>query len=332
MPELVKLKNGGMVPKDHPLYLQEQGSLPPEAQPRPVTPETNIEVKDTFGGPHNPDGTPTEHTVESPSSAPMTPAQAASAGLGWVPQGHPLYGTPGYVGSQPAAAAPGGAPAGASAPGGQPQNTQQVLNTPVSQAPPTTVTGAFQQALMNRLNQGPADASNPAISGAINANRVAEQRGEERQRRQLAAMAAAQGYDNSGAFDSQRLGLAQNRAEREADFAGNAVRDLARQQSQEIMSALALGGGMLSDQDRLALQERLANLDAQLRREGLSAQTSLGQGDLALRGELGRGQLNLGLLGALLQNQQFGQNLGANLGMFNASQDSSNLRALLGML
>lgn len=30
----------------------------------------------------------------------MTPAEAAAAGLGWVPKGHPLYGTPGFVGSQ----------------------------------------------------------------------------------------------------------------------------------------------------------------------------------------------------------------------------------------
>lgn len=46
----------------------------------------------------------------------MTPAQAAAAGLGWVPRDHPLYGTPGFVGSTPAGGgappAPGGAPGG----------------------------------------------------------------------------------------------------------------------------------------------------------------------------------------------------------------------------
>ena len=43
----------------------------------------------------------------------MTPAQAAAAGLGWVPRNHPNYGQPGYVGASTTPAAPGAPPAGA---------------------------------------------------------------------------------------------------------------------------------------------------------------------------------------------------------------------------
>jgi hypothetical protein len=47
---------------------------------------------------------------------------------------------------------------------------------------------------------------------------------------------------------------------------------------------------------------------------------------------LGSGQLNLGLLSALLNDQQFGQNLGAQLGMFGANLNQSALLSLIGGL
>ena len=58
------------------------------------------------------------------------------------------------------------------------------------------------------------------------------------------------------------------------------------------------------------LQERLALLDAEVRRYGIDTQGDLGKLDVALRKELGIGQLNLGLLNALLGNQQFNDGLG----------------------
>ena len=58
------------------------------------------------------------------------------------------------------------------------------------------------------------------------------------------------------------------------------------------------------------LQERLALLDAEVRKYGINTQGDLGKLDVALRKELGIGQLNLGLLNALLGNQQFNDGLG----------------------
>ena len=58
------------------------------------------------------------------------------------------------------------------------------------------------------------------------------------------------------------------------------------------------------------LQERLALLDAEVRKYGIDTQGDLGKLDVALRKELGIGQLNLGLLNALLGNQQFNDGLG----------------------
>jgi hypothetical protein len=57
-------------------------------------------------------------------------------------------------------------------------------------------------------------------------------------------------------------------------------------------------------------QERLAALDAEVRKLGINTQGDLGQLDIALRQQLGVGQLNLGLLSTLLSNNQANNSLG----------------------
>jgi hypothetical protein len=59
-------------------------------------------------------------------------------------------------------------------------------------------------------------------------------------------------------------------------------------------------------------QERLAQLDAEVRKLGINTQGDLGQLDIALRSQLGVGQLNLGLLSTLLNNNQANNSLGYN--------------------
>lgn len=217
---------------------------------------------------------------------------------------------------------------------GQVANTTTTLGAQPQAGSQQSVASTFQQALVNKLGQNPGDVSaqSPEIAGAINANKLALQRGSERDRAQLAVTAANQGTDASGGMNSQLQGINANRAQAEGQFAGNAVAQLAQRRSNEIMQALAMGGQLLSEQERTALQRELAQLDAQLRREGLGVQQSLGQGDLALRDKLGTGGLNLNLLQTLLGNQQAGNQLSANLGMFNASQGQQALLSLLGGL
>ena len=71
------------------------------------------------------------------------------------------------------------------------------------------------------------------------------------------------------------------------------------------------------------LQERLALLDAEVRRYGIDTQGDLGKLDVALRKELGIGQLNLGLLNALLGNQQFNDKLGWDMASWAANQNAN---------
>lgn len=196
----------------------------------------------------------------------------------------------------------------------------------------TNVAGAYQQAMVNKLAPAPVNAQNPAVKQSIDANRLAGQRGFERDRNMLAERAAAGGYDGSGAFDSQLLGLAQNRTAREGAYEGQALGQLQRDQDNQIMAALGMGGQMLGQQGSLDLQRYGIDTDAALRREGLGSQSALGGRELDIRDRLGTGNLNLGLLGLLQGGDQFGQSLGAQLGMFNANRSSQDMLGILGLL
>jgi hypothetical protein len=70
----------------------------------------------------------------------------------------------------------------------------------------------------------------------------------------------------------------------------------------------------------------------ELQKLGITTQGALGQGDLALRGRLGDQQGNLSLLGLLMNNDQFRQQLGQQGAQFGAGLDQSGLLGLLGML
>jgi len=228
-------------------------------------------------------------------------------------------------------APPGGIPSG-------PTGAGQALTAPApagnTTAPgtPTTAAGAFQQALVNRLTAPPPSASSPAIAPAIAANKLAGQRGMERGRAQLAERAATEGTSNSGGFDTALSGLNQDRATQEGQFAGNAVMGQAQQEANQLTQTLALTGNMLSDQDRIAAQERLAALQAQISREQIANQASLGGQDIALRQNLGQGQLNLGLLSALMGNQVSNSSLGLQAGLGQANLNQNAVLQMLGYL
>jgi hypothetical protein len=83
---------------------------------------------------------------------------------------------------------------------------------------------------------------------------------------------------------------------------------------------------------QMAEQGREFDVDAAMKKLGIESQTSLGTSDLALRDKLGTGGLNAQILSMLMNNDQYNKGLGADLGKFNASQNSSYLNALLGQL
>lgn len=199
--------------------------------------------------------------------------------------------------------------------------TSATVGQTTPQGQPTTVGQSFQQMLINRLNPTAVSASSPEVAPAIQANKLMEQRALERNRGLLASRAAQQGYSGGGAFDTQLLGLAQDRAQREGQFAGNAVQRANEIQNQNATNALGTVNALLNAQ--------MAN-DTQL--HGIDTQANLGLQDIGLRRELGTNANNLSLLGLLLNNDQFGRSLGQQGAQFGASLDQSGLLGLLGLL
>jgi len=320
-------QTGQVVDQNHPIYAGSPAGAASDI--------ANVQAGPSMAPP--PAATPAPATAAAPTAAPApAPANGLPAGatdLGnnlvrlangqTVPRDHPLFQQ--AMASQaaaPAAAAPGAPSDAPAAPG-------------AAAAP--TVAGTFQQALIDAMSpKGPMDTSNPAISGAVNANHLAEQRGMESNRNLIAERAAAHGTSNSGGFDTALNGLNEDRAMREGQFAGNAVQHLSDQQNADKMAALGIGGQVTEGQKTrdlqaimqdksLSEQDKIAQLDAAVRREGQSSQAALGNSDIELR-------KMLGLLGLQQGGQQFQQGLGAQIGMHSAGLNQQALLQILGGL
>jgi len=140
-------------------------------------------------------------------------------------------------------------------------------------------------------------------------------------------------FEQSLALDSRRVDEASKQWGQQFGLEGQKLAEGMRQ----FDTTTAAGRDQLKQQMEMfkqtqAQQGKQFDVDAELKRLGINQQSDLGRGDLDLRRFLGEGNMNLGLLSALMQNQQFGQGLGAQLGMFNSGQNNNLLQSLLGAL
>lgn len=310
---------------------------------------------DTVGDPQRPN-----NGVTLPGAG-MTPQDANAAGLGWVDQYNPNYGKPGFVGSTPAPTAP-------PAPGvtGDPQRPNNGVLLPATPGPTETTTTApapYKDALMKMLGdaQTPASLNDPALKAQSDAAAVGLTRGSEAARAQAAERLAAQGLSSSGAADAEYGGIAERQGEQQAGINAGLVGDAARQKLQSLQSALSMMGADINSAEGRALQQQIAETQAQIQREGMkqsgsqfdrqlaqqgsqfgtdadlrrlgiTSQTDLGNRDLSLRDKLGTGGLNAEIMRLLMNDKQFGQNLGAQTGMYTAGLNQNALLQLLGGL
>lgn len=314
-------------------------TLPPPVDPRPTT-----------GGMPNP--------VPPPAPAPSGARQETLNGMNgvrlangdWVPADHPsaiaAMGSAGAV-------YPGGAPAPATA---TPAAAPAAPGTPAAGAPagaPAPVPGgdlgsSYRGALMDLLNdKSTPSLSDPTIKAQSDAFAVTQDRAAERAREVAAEQAGLQGSAgvNSGAFLGDTTGILERAGENKAGFNAGLVGDVVKQKRDELLRAAALAGSSLDAESARAVQKEIAQLNAQIEREriasgektaasdldlrryGIDSQTKLGERDLSLRDKLGSGGLNAEILRILTQNDQFGKNLGANIGMFN----QKSLMEMLGL-
>lgn len=241
-----------------------------------------------------------------------------TANGGWLPPGMTLP-TGGQTlptaAQTPAGAIPGQTPTTPGTPTGQPQ-------APLA-TNPSQIQSPFYSALAGLLTRNNnVTGDDPVIKDQVNAARSEEERNFAKTRAMMAERAASEGTSMTGGFDNALL---QNRSDigsRLGKLSAGLVADERTNRMAQLMTALSIGQGVMSDSDKNLLQRELADLEAQLKREGYGVQEKQIQAgqeesaaDRALR-QLLAGQSNeleYAKLGQ--QNTQFGQNLSANLGM-----------------
>jgi hypothetical protein len=253
---------------------------------------------------------------------------------GWVPKDHPdaLAQQQQQPAAQPGAVP--GAPA-ATTVQGQAQNAQTYSAAPGAAPAPNTTNQGTQDVVRNsylqQATQGTTvDRNDPNFRQQLDPFNAAQ----ERQRRQYlseqAERMSAQGLGNSGAMQQEARVASERAGQASGLFESQLVQQELKTKRDEIQNALQSLGGMISQDQQMQLQKQLADLDAALRREGFGVQSSLGQGDLGLRRELGMGGLNIDLMRLLQSGDQFDKDLGFRIGDREAYWNNNAILSLMG--
>lgn len=241
------------------------------------------------------------------------------------------------LGAAPAPTAPA-APVDPAAPSAtsvnqQAQKAQTYSGAPGAAPTQNTTNQGTQDVLRNtylqRVTQGTQiDAQNdPNIRQQSDAFAAAQERARRDQASDIAERFAGSGQTGAQNVEQRMLNerASQGRASFEADLVGRELQN----RRDEINNALGSLGSMLSDDQTRALQKELAKLDAQLKQAGISSSEALGRSELALKDKLGMGGLNVDLARLLVQNQQFGKDLGFRIGDREATLNQQALLSLL---
>lgn len=139
----------------------------------------------------------------------------------------------------------------------------------------TDMRGQIQAALMKMMGQDPNSVtSSPIFQNSVSAYDTQQQRAMENQRNAIAERMDAAGTAGSGAYDQALLGAEQQRGENTSNFAAQLAQSELNNQRTQIMQALEMGAGILSDEQKLALTERLGLIDAALRQQSITNQNT----------------------------------------------------------
>lgn len=186
--------------------------------------------------------------------------------------------------------------------------------TPTAAAPPAEGQEAVSQNVWQTLNDlikrvPTYDPNAPQNKMQLDVARVNHQRSAERKRAAMAERDAAMGTSHSGGQDVDIERILNEQGMDDASFEAALARDSINADRGERMQALGIGAGLTGQAEGDKVRMQLANLDAALRREGLSLQEMLGTG-----------QLGNNLLGILL---------GTQLGNDRLAYDYTNLERLI---
>lgn len=234
----------------------------------------------------------------------------------WVPKSHPLAA---QAGAQPSAAAP---PAGSSGYyGGSPTGPQPYNATPAAQT-------SFMNTVAGRMTQNVVpSADDPVIRAQTNAYNA----NVDRQTRNLISDQAEKlGPYATGALHGTDLMARERAGQVKGSFEADLVGRELQSRREEVQRAIDTMQAVLTEDQRAALERERMALDAELTRLGISTSASTAAAELALKDKLGTGGLNIDMMRALLQNQQFGDDLGLRVADTEAKWDNEAIRRAMG--
>ncbi len=242
-------------------------------------------------------------------------------GVGWVDKNSPYYQPPAAAPANQAPADQAAAPGAAASPNAPVDNSKGAIpgattsQTPAAAPTTNTTNQGVQDVVRNTYLQQATQNPIPSASDATIQAQVDPYRAEvERQKNAyLDQQAEAAGPYATGALRGQERMASERAGQTVGSFASSLVGNELVARRAEIANALQQLGGTLSEDQTRALQQKLADMDAQLKTLGINTAATTAANQLDVQKSLGIGGLNLSLLQSLLQNQQFGDQLGFNV-------------------
>lgn len=267
---------------------------------------------------------PPKGATASAGNTPPTPAFANPApgvlviskdGQSWVPPDHamawkPTAGAPGDV----VTGDPGPGATGANTVPGQANAAQTYSTTPGGKPLDHTTNQGTQDVVRNsylqQATQGTqVDTNDPNFKQQLDPFVAEQERSRKQYEAEQAERMSAAGLGSSGAMQNERRLGAEKAGQASGAFKSQLVTRELENRRNEIKEALSGLRGMISEDQQRDLQKQLGQLDATIKRESLSQSGAISQAELALKDKLGTGALNMDMMRALLQNNQFAANL-----------------------
>jgi len=222
-----------------------------------------------------------------------TPEQARAAGLGWVPPDHPLYGTPGFVGS----AAGGGAGTGATP---SPTSLEGMIakllaDNEAAAEQRRGFSDNIHRTVTDQIAEGstPVNEEDASITQPMRAYAGEQGRALNEGREAMAARAQHQGMP-TGANDAALQSSYENLGTDKANYKASLIVDQLKQKQAKLQNALNVGAGMLSAEEARSLNQQLAMLDARIKQMDLKQSGDIANRDIDVRQNIAGGQLALG--------------------------------------
>jgi hypothetical protein len=185
--------------------------------------------------------------------------------------------------------------------------------------------------IINILAQGTPSASDPNIAAQTAMFNAAQQRAAGRKMNAAAEAFGAGGMESSGAQLAAQQGIMDDQGLAEGTFGAGLMQQELTARRAQIEHALTLASATTDQDLNRRLQEELAKIDAALRETAIALNARLGDADIDSRNKIGTGNLNLGLLKLLLEDRQFGDQLGFNIASLEGGMNNAAVRNILGI-